>query len=37
MAEGLNAERDAGQGRDAGEHGYEPDPPGSLSLKVAPS
>jgi hypothetical protein len=37
MAEGLNAERDGGQGRDAGEDGYEPDPPDSLSLKVAPS
>jgi hypothetical protein len=37
MAEGLNAERDAGQGRDAGEYGHEPDPPDSLSRKAAPS
>ena len=37
MADGLNAERDAGHGRDAGEYGYEPDPPDSLSWKVAPS
>ena len=37
MAEGLNAERDAGQDRDAGEHGYKPDPPDSLSWKAAPS
>jgi hypothetical protein len=37
MAEGLNAERDAGQGRDAGEYGYEPDPPDCRSWKAAPS
>jgi hypothetical protein len=37
MAEGLNAERDAGQGRDAGQYAYEPDPPDSLSSKAAPS
>jgi hypothetical protein len=36
MAEGLNAERDAGQDRDAGQCAYEPDPPESLSSKAAP-
>jgi hypothetical protein len=37
MAEWLDAERDAGQDRDPGEHRHEPEPPGSPFRKVAPS
>jgi hypothetical protein len=37
MAERLDAERDAGEDRDPGQHRHEPEPPDSPSRKVAPS